>query len=183
MIYTLRSGLPRFLLTVIILALAATAGAQSSSSTKTPTADSKSQVVHVLGLEGIKQNAKGKLTVSAGGLEFKSSSSHALVQIASIQDIFTSQDTRQTGGTGMTVAKMAVPYGGGRVISLFAKEKYDSLTLIYRDENDALHGVILTMPAGEAPDIKKQLVALGAKASVPVAETAATDDDKTKEKK
>lgn len=166
-----------------VIALSAAAAAQSSTKAKSPAADSTPQVMHVLGLEDVKPNAKGKLTVSADGLDFKGAASHALVRTASIEDIFTGEDSRQTGGKVLTVAKMGVPYGGGRVLSLFTHEKFDSLTVVYRDENGGLHGVLFTMPTGQGRDIKKQLVAQGAKASMPVDETAATTDAAPKEKK
>lgn len=145
--------------------------------------DAASTVVHLLGLEDIKQNASGNLIVTVEGLEFRGQASHALVRTSSIVDIFTGEDTRQTGGAGMTVAKMAVPYGGGRVLSLFTHEKYDSLTVEYRDENGGLHGALFRLPLGQGAVIKKQLVAEGAKASTPVQEPAATKDAEPKEKK
>lgn len=166
-----------------VMALSAAAGAQSSTKPSSQAANSTPQVNHVLGLEGVKPNAKGNLTVSADGLDFKGAASHAQVPIASIEDIFTGEDSRQTGGTGLTVAKIAVPYGGGRVLSLFTHEKFDSLTMRYRDENGGLHGILLTMPLGQAGDIKKQLVARGAKTSIPVEDTAGTNDAAPKEKK
>lgn len=55
------------------------------------------------------------------------------------------------------------------MISLFSHEKLDSLTVEYRDANGGLHGVVFTMPLGQAEVLKKQLVALGAHASIPVA--------------
>ena len=33
----------------------------------------------------------------------------------------------------MKIGKAAAPYGGGRVVSLFAHKKYDTLTLEYVD--------------------------------------------------
>src|SRR5664280_919698 len=62
--------------------------------------------------------------------------------------------------------RWACPNGGGRVISLFSHEKLDSLTVEYRDANGGLHGVVFTMPLGQAEVLKKQLVALGAHASI-----------------
>jgi len=77
----------------------------------------------------------------------------------------------------LTVAKMGVPYGGGRVLSLFSHEKVDSLTLEYRDANGALHGAIFSMPLGQAAALKKQLVDLGAHASIPVESQPEKKDD------
>jgi len=124
---------------------------------------------HILGLEGVKRNLHGTLTAQPSGLDFKASGAHGTVAIASIQDVFTAQDSHQIGGKVLTLAKMGVPFGGGRALSLFTHEKVDSLTLEYRDANGGLHGVVFTMPLGQADVLKKQLVALGAHASIPVA--------------
>jgi len=123
-------------------------------------------VKHVLGFENIKPNTQGDLTVQGNTLQFKTSKAEAEVSIASIWDIFTEQDFKQTiGGTAGTLAKMAVPYGGGRVLSLF-REKIDVLTVEYSDANGGLHGAIFTLPQGQAQSLKKQLVTLGAHASI-----------------
>ena len=180
--FSKRSGLHKFLL-VIILALPVAAVAQNSAKPNTPAADAARSVVHVLGLEDIKPNTKGKLTVTAEGLDFRGVASHALIHTASVEDIFTGEDSRQTGGKGVTIAKIAVPYGGGRVLSLFTHEKFDSLTVEYRDENSGLHGVLFRVPLEQARDVKKQLIAQGAKASIPVEETAATKGAAPEEKK
>jgi len=177
------SGPRRILLAITVIALSAAAGAQSSTKPKSQASDSTPQVNHLLGLEDVKHNAKGKLTVNATGLDFKGAASHAQVPIASIEDIFTGEDSHQTGGKVLTVAKMGVPYGGGRVLSLITREKFDSLTVEYRDKNGGLHGALFTMPTGQAHDIKKQLVAQGAKTSVAVDETGETKDAAPKEKK
>jgi hypothetical protein len=135
-------------------------------------------VKHVLGFENVKPNAMGDLTIQGNTLQFKTSKAKAEVSIASVQDVFTDQDFKQVvGGTTGTLAKMAVPYGGGRVISLF-QEKIDVLTVEYRDANGGLHGAIFTLPQGQAPPLKKQLVALGAHASIPPEEPAKAEEKK-----
>jgi hypothetical protein len=135
-------------------------------------------VKHVLGFENIKPNAKGDLTVQGDTLQFKAGKAKAEVNIASVQDVFTEQDFKQSiGGTAGTLAKMAVPYGGGRVLSLF-QEKIDVLTVEYRDANGGLHGAIFTLPQGQAQPLKRQLVALGAHASIPPEEPAKPEEKK-----
>jgi len=161
-----------------VMALSATAGAQSSTKPNPQAVDAPPPFNHLLGLEGIKHNANGNLSVNENGLDFKGKASHAQIPIASIADIFTGEDSHQTGGKMMTVAKMGVPYGGGRVLSLLTHEKFDSLTVEYRDENGGLHGALFTMPLGQATIIKKQLIARGAKTSVPVEEPADTKEKK-----
>jgi hypothetical protein len=172
---------------ILLLALASfSAGtlAQQAAKPAAASADTAQaqQAVHLLGLEGIKRNVKGRLTVGANGLKFTSAATNNEITIASIEDVFTGQDTRQTGGTGLTVAKLAVPYGGGRVLSLFTHEKFDSLTVEYRDTNGGLHGAVFTMPVGQAVAAKKELIAAGAKVSTPVEETPATSEAVKKEK-
>jgi hypothetical protein len=51
----------------------------------------------------------------------------------------------------------------------------DVLTLEFTDANGGFHGVIYVLPQGQAAPIKKQLVAMGAKASVPLEEAAQTN--------
>jgi hypothetical protein len=135
-------------------------------------------VKYLLGLENIKPNARGDLTVQDGALQFKTSKAEAKVSIASVQDVFTEQDFKQLiGGTVGTLAKMSVPYGGGRVLSLF-QEKIDVLTVEYRDANGGLHGAIFTLPKGQAPPLKRKLVALGAHASIPPDEAVKQGENK-----
>jgi hypothetical protein len=149
-------------------------GQQPTASPATP----PGSVKHVLGFGNIKPNAKGDLTVQGDALQFKTNKAKAEVRIASVQDVFTEQDFKQViGGTTGTLAKMAVPYGGGRVLSLF-QEKIDVLTVEYRDANGGLHGAIFTLPQGQAPPLKRQLVALGAHASIPPEEPANPEEKK-----
>ena len=134
------------------------------------------RVMHVLGLEGVKRNLHGTLNVRPGGLDFLASGAHGTVAIASIQDVFTSQDSHQIGGKLLTVAKMGIPYSGGRAVSLFSHEKQDSLTVEYRDANGGLHGVLFVMAVGKAEVLKKRLVDAGAHASIPVASPSEKPD-------
>ena len=125
------------------------------------------KTTHVLGLENIKRGAKGVLATPGDKLRFDAGRATAEVSIASIGDVFTDEDTKQSvGGTTGTVAKLAMPYGSGRVLSLLATQKIDVLTLEYRDPNGGLHGVIFTLPKGQAPAVKRQLVELGAHTSM-----------------
>ena len=167
----------RFLLAITVVAFSAATAAHSSTQPKSPASDSAPKVTHVLGLGNVNHNARGKLTVDAGGLEFQGSDWHAQVAIASIEDIFTSEDSRQSGGKVLTVAKIGIPYGGSRVLSMFTHEKFATLTVTYRDDNHGLHGALFTTSSGQAHDIKKQLVAQGAHTSVPM------DEGVLKEKK
>ncbi len=122
---------------------------------------------HVLGLENVKRGAKGRLAIVGNTLRFDVGTATADVSIPSIRDVFTGQESKQlVRGKKGTVAKLAMPYGSGRVLSLLTDQKIDVLTLEYRDSNGGLHGVIFTLPKGQAPAVKRQLVELGAHASV-----------------
>src|SRR6266550_464418 len=101
------------------------------------------KVVQLTGLVGVKDNAKGTLSVENGQLHFVHGKASSAV-----------------GGT-IGLMSMAAPYGGGRVLSLF-RTKIDTLTVQYRDADGGLHGAIFTMPVGTAEVIKKELVAQGA---------------------
>lgn len=123
---------------------------------------------HVLGLYNIKRGVKGRLAIGGNILRFDVSTATAEVSIASIEDVFTDQDSKQlVSGKKGTVARLAMPYESGRVLSLLASEKIDVLTLEYREPNGGLHGVIFTLPKGQAPPVKRQLVELGAHAGMP----------------
>jgi len=163
-----RSPISSPLAAALLLVISLFCASLYAQTADTSTAASGVRGMHVLGLEGVKRNHHGTLTVQPSGLNFDGKGARGVIAVASIQDVFTSQDTRQTGGKVLTVAKMGVPYGGGRVLSLFSHEKVDSLTLEYRDANGALHGAIFSMPLGQAVVLKKQLVDMGAHASIPV---------------
>ena len=138
----------------------------------------------VIGLEGIKHNAKGKVTISKDALDFATGPTKSDVSIASIQDVLTGADSQRAIGGTLGTLTMFAPYESGRFLSLF-RTKIDTLTIAYRDSNGGLHGAIFTLPRGQATALKKQLVAEGAKTSISVEEEAKqqADTKKAKEKK
>jgi hypothetical protein len=91
----------------------------------------------------------------------------AQVNICSIQDISVEDADKQIGGTAMTLAKTAAPYGGGRMVSLFAHKKYDFLTVEYLDDRGGIHGAIFQLDKGQGQTFKRDLVANGAHISSP----------------
>lgn len=124
-----RSRISLLLAAALLLLISLFCASLYAQAADTTTAASGVRAMHVLGLEGVKRNHHGTLTVQPSGLSFDSKGARGVIAVASIQNVFTSQDSRQTGGKVLTVAKMGVPYGGGRVLSLFSHEKVDSLTL------------------------------------------------------
>jgi hypothetical protein len=123
------------------------------------------KAVQLTGLPGVKENAKGTLSVEKGSLHFVPGEPASDVNASSIQDVVTGTDSQKAVGKTLGTVSMAAPYGGGRVVSLFRK-KIDTLTVEYRDAKGAFHGVIFTMPVGTANGIKKELIAQGAHTTV-----------------
>ena len=135
----------------------------------------ETQAVQVIGLAGLKENTKGRLTVVNGTLRFIYAKGNADVAAASIENVVTGKDSqRVTGGTAGTVASLAGPYGSGSALPLLRK-KLDTLTIQYRDADGGLHGAIFTVPRGRAEAIQKELIAQGARTTTPMQ----TDSNKT----
>lgn len=142
---------------LLVAAIAATAAS--------PVQISKAvKVVQLMGLPGMKDNAKGILSVENGNLHFVHGKATSDVSASLIQDVVTGSDSQKAVGKTVGTISMAAPYGGGRFLSLFRK-KIDTLTIEYRDADGAFHGAIFTMPVGTAEVIEKELIAQGAHTS------------------
>ncbi|HEY6391183.1 MAG TPA: hypothetical protein VIX89_07895 [Bryobacteraceae bacterium] len=120
----------------------------------------------LMGLENVKRNAHGMLSLQQDSMQFTAGQTVAKVPVKSIDDIFSGAEMTQSGGAVGAVTKVALPYGGGRALSLLLRTKIDILTLTYRDDNGGFHGVILTLPKGQGEQVRAQLVAGGAQAKV-----------------
>ena len=106
--------------------------------------------VLVVGAGTPKHNAHGSLKSGAEGVIFDLKGKSYTVSKASLQKVTVGSDERETGGLPVTAAKAAIPYAGGRVVSLFTHEKFDTLTVEYRDENGGYKGVVFRVPKGQA---------------------------------
>ena len=150
----------------IVLVFVATAGSAFSQQLATPQGSQSNSIPHVkcvIGLENIKANAKGTLSLLPNGLEFATGKNKVDISTASMQDIFTGQESRQdVSGPAGTVAKAGIPYGGGRIVSLFS-HNVEVLTVEYVDSNGGFHGTVFVLSPGKATVVKNQLVAQGAK--------------------
>jgi len=133
------------------------------------------KAVQLTGLQGVKENAKGTLSVENGNLHFVHGKGSSDVNIKVILDVATGTDNHKAVGNTVGTISMAAPYGGGRFLSLFRK-KIDTLTVEYRDVEGAFHGVIFTTPSGTAELLKKELVAQGAHTTVPPAQESSSHD-------
>jgi len=147
--------------TVVLLSVALLFAGIATSVGKAQETPAPVKAVQLIGLTGVKQNAKGTLKVENGNLQFAHDKTNADISAASIQDVVTGDDTQRSVGGAVGVMSMAAPYGGGRFLSLFRK-KIDTLTVQYRDAGGAVHGAIFTMPVGAAKIIKTELVSGGA---------------------
>jgi hypothetical protein len=65
----------------------------------------------------------------------------------------------------LVLGRAAAPYGGGRVIGLFAHKKYDFMTLEYFDSNGGFHGAIYQMNKGQGQVLVDKLGAKGVRVS------------------
>jgi hypothetical protein len=147
----------------VLLSLSAASIGQSQDEAQSPVPGSAIHVTQVLGFEGAKHNATGELKIQGRVMQFKRDGSAATqVSISSIQDIFVEDEDKQVGGTAMMLGKAAVPFGGGRVVSLFAHKKYDYLTVEYLDDRGGFHGAIFQLGKGQGQTFKKDLIANGA---------------------
>src|ERR1700756_5626435 len=152
----------------VLLSLSAASIGQNQSEAQSPVPGSVIHVTQVLGFEGAKHNATGELKIQGGVMKFQhDGSTAAQVSIRSIQDIFVEDGDKQVGGTAITLGKTAAPFGGGRVVSLFAHKKYDFLTVEYLDNSGGFHGAIFQLEKGQGETFKKALVANGAHISSP----------------
>jgi hypothetical protein len=124
------------------------------------------QAIHLLGWPNTKNDCKGTLSIQGNLLRFQQNGKPAAqVDIASVRHIFLGEESMQVGGVPMKIGKAATPYGGGRVVSLFAHKKYDTLTLEYVDSDGGVHGAILQVTKGQAELVRNELLARGASSS------------------
>src|SRR5215468_7638144 len=164
----LKSLLLRCGLALLILLVWFVATANGQSQPESSLASSAIHVTHVLGFEDVRRNVRGELSINDDELRFQrdgSAASH--ISVASIQNISLGRQDKQVGGVPMMLGKAAVPYGGGRMLSLFSHKKYDSLTIEYLDSSDGFHGAIFRVAKGQGEILKNILIAHGAHVAQP----------------
>ena len=122
--------------------------------------------VELVGLAGVKDNTGGTLTVEGGKLLFIHSKSTSNIAASAMEDVVTGNDSQRVIRGTLGTLSMFGPYGSGRVLSLF-RSKLDTLTIQYRDAAGGLHGVVFTVPVGKAESVKQELIAQGARTSIP----------------
>ena len=158
----------RVLINMCALWLCLSISALAESTVTPPNANAQSGIraTHLLGLPNTKNNCKGILSIQNSVLQFQPSGKPvAQVDIASVRHVFLGEESMQIGGTPMKIGKAAAPFGGGRVVSLFAHKKYDTLTLEYVDANGGVHGAIFQVAKGQAELVRNELIARGVSSS------------------
>ena len=169
----LRSLLIRGGLALLVLLVWFAATAHGQSQAENSVTSPAIHVTHVLGFEDLRRNASGELSIDDDALRFlRDQSPVAQVSISSIQNIFLGEQDKQLGGLPMMMGKAAIPYGGGRMLSLFSHKKYDSLTVEYLDSRGGFHGAIFQLEKGQGETFKKDLLANGAHITPPAERTA-----------
>jgi hypothetical protein len=127
-----------------------TVAANGQSQPESSVTSSPIHVTHVLGFEDVPRNAKGEISIGNEFFRFQRDGSPAAqVSISSIQNISLGEQDKQVGGIPMMLGKSAVPFAGGRAVSLFSHKKYDSLAIDYLDSAGGFHGVIFRLPKGQ----------------------------------
>jgi hypothetical protein len=147
----------------LLLWLSTTAMAQTRTEAERSVVRSTIHVTHVLGFEGARHDANGELTIQGDTVQFQRDGSPAgQVSTSSILNISLGGEDLQVGGVPMMLGKAAVPFGGGRVVSLFSHKKYDTVTLEYLDSNGGFHVAIFRLNQGQGETLKEDLLANGA---------------------
>jgi hypothetical protein len=150
-------------LLIVLIWWSALAFAQDATQSTNATKPFSTRATHLLGFENTPGNAKGTLSIQDGALQFqKEGKAPVQVKIAAVQDVFLGEQDNQVGGMPMTLSKTAAPFGGGRVVSLFAHKKYDTFALEYVDGNGGIHGAIFQLDKGQGEVLRNQLMASGA---------------------
>jgi hypothetical protein len=150
-------------LSTVLLCCSLTASAQKITQPGDTSAPFSTRATHLLGFANAKNNSTGTLSIQNDSLQFQQNRKPgAKVKIALVRNILLGAESKQVGGLPMTLGKTAAPFGGGRVVSLFAHEKYDTLTLEYVDADEGIHGAIFQLTKGQGELVKNELIAQGA---------------------
>jgi len=136
--------------------------AQNFDQVRTASSRSVLRAKAVLGLEHVANNSMGELSIQDDVFVYSRREGPTIrMPLSAIQGAFLSQEDKQVGGMPMALVRAATPYGGGRVISLFAHKKYDFMTLEYFDSNGGLHGTIYQLNKGQGQVLADELGAKG----------------------
>jgi hypothetical protein len=149
-------------LSTVLLCCSLTAPAQKLSQPGGTSSPFSTRATHLLGFANARNNSNGTLSVQSDLVQFQQNGKPGTqVKIGSVRDVFLGGESKQVGGLPMTLGKTAAPFGGGRVVSLFAHKKYDTLSLEYVDADGGIHGAIFQLKKGQGELVQKELMAQG----------------------
>ena len=157
----------RAVLSLGAILLCSSIGSWAQTTTSPASATLSIRATHLLGFPDTKNNSNGSLSVKDDVIRFEQDSKPAAeIKIASVEGVFLGSESKQVGGMPTKVGKAAAPFGSGRVVSLFAHKKYDTLTVEYVDADGGVHGAIFQMAEGRAAQVRQELVARGVRPGV-----------------
>jgi hypothetical protein len=145
-----------WLFSIVIAFVAVAACAQQNNS------DGSLDARCLIGMQGLKHNAEGVLTLENGNLQFASGRSAASVSTSSIEAIFTGSESTQNGGKELEGNVSKVPDGDNAAPSPILNMKVDVLTVAFRDDNGGLHAAVFAMPKGSAAGFRTSMISQGA---------------------
>jgi hypothetical protein len=149
-------------LSIVLICCSLAAPAQQITQLGNSKASFSTRATHLLGFANARDNSTGTLSVQDDSLQFQQNGEPgAKVKIALVRDVFLGAESKQVGGLPMTLGKTAAPFGGGRVVSLFAHKEYDTLTLEYVDADQGVHGAIFQLTKGQGELVRNELLARG----------------------
>lgn len=150
-------------LLALLICCSAAATAQETAPPANPAPAFSTRATHLLGFANAKSNSSGTLSFQDDSLQFQQKGRPGTqVKLSSVRDVFLGAESKQVGGLPMTLGKTAAPFGGGRVVSLFAHKKYDTLTLEYLDSDEGIHGAIFQLSKGQGELVRNEIKARGA---------------------
>jgi hypothetical protein len=147
-------------LSTVLICCSLTAPAQKLTQRGDTSAPFSTRATHSLGFANARDNSTGTLSVQDDSLQFQQNGkpgAQVQVKIGSVREVFLGAESKQVGGLPMTLGKTAAPFGGGRVVSLFAHKIYDTLTLEYVDADEGIHGAIFQLDRGQGEVVKNEL--------------------------
>jgi hypothetical protein len=140
------------------ITLSAQTDLQTPATNATAITDLKN-VVHIAGLNEVKPNVSGDLTLSLQGLTFHNKHVESSIARERIVNAYLGSERTEPWGTTGKIARKIIPYGGGEVLSTLTNKKVDVLTVEYRDIHDGYHGAVFVLPAQTAAAVRDSLLA------------------------
>jgi|GEM_PF-1454630 len=116
--------------------------------------------INIIGFEDVKPGSKGRLEIGDDGIRLSNDKAEGLIPVDAIQFFAVEHGSKGLlRGTAGTLASLA-PNGAGQIYSAI-RPGAETLTLFYRDENDALHGAVILIPKSSKDETLSAFARLG----------------------